>query len=61
METRTIFRIFLGLAAASILGLATGLPLSPAPVANPLIAIGIVAGIWATGFLILWAGLRKTV
>jgi hypothetical protein len=37
METRTIFRIFLGLAAASTLGFETGLPLSPAPVANPLI------------------------
>jgi hypothetical protein len=61
MNTRIFFRIFLGFAIASILGFATGLPLAPAPVAGPLIAVGVVGAIWGTGFLILWAGMRKPV
>lgn len=60
MNTRILFRMFLGFALASILGFAAGLPLAPAGFAAPLIALGFVAGIWSVGFLIMWAAAKKS-
>jgi hypothetical protein len=60
MNTRILFRIFLGFALSSVLGFATGLPLAPAELAAPLTALGFVAGIRAVGFLIMWAAATKS-